>query len=74
MPGHSLIHFIIFRVIPSFRFGFRLSLLQPFKKHIVVDSIQFFLKDVLGIVDIAAHTDFNQTVKGFYLYFCVLIR
>ena len=74
LPGHSFIHFIIFRVIPSLRFGFRLPLLQSFKKHVIVDSIQFLLKDVFGIIDIAAQTDFNQTVKGFYLYFCILVR
>ena len=73
LPGHPLIHFIIFGVIPTLRFGFGLPLLQPFKKHVVVHSIQLLLKNVLGIVDVAAHTYFNQTVKGFYLYFCVLV-
>ena len=74
LPSHPLIHFIIFGIIPSLRFGFRLPLLQSFKKHVIIHSIQFLLKDVLGIVDIATHTNFNQTVKGFYLYFCVLVR
>lgn len=74
LPGSSLVDVIVLRIIPSLGPCLWLPFLESLEEHVVVDFVQFFLEDVLGLVDIAAEADLHQAVQGLDLYLGIFVR